>query len=142
MKHIFIILFTLFSLILTAQNSVEVKSYEFNFWQLYIDQTGISFYYLVKANTDNSKNMFYYDIYLFNNTYCELDPNCATYISDINLNVMNIGSKKWTDNLLYLPYVLVSPPKSGNNGVHHIAYIYSPTPVRNVKISWEKLDIY
>lgn len=143
MKYLISILFLLFSFTVNAQ-SVELRTYEFNFWQLYVDEnTEISFYYLVRANTDTSKdNLFYYDVYFFNNTYCDLDPNCATYISDVSLRVKTLGVSGWSESLLDLPYVLVTPANKSSNGVHHIAYIYTQVPLRSVKISWEKLDIY
>ncbi len=126
-----------------AQNSITVSSVDYNKWILSNSSCyGCSSFYLMVVNTTNpSKDgLYYYDVYLWSNSFYANGYAASSYVKNINFFVVDpSGNKKF---ILKLDYALVPPKSQYFSGSFYLAYIYSISAKQTIKITWSETEIW
>lgn len=123
-------------------NSVEMNPSNYNQW-LHCEDAGYGkgSFGIITYHSGYKENdgYYYYDVYLWNNSYYKNGNVCSSYIKDIKVYVWDKGT--WV-NVINFGYALVHPASDTFDGYFHLTYIYNTMPVKKIKITWSEVSTY
>lgn len=121
---------------INAQNSMIITSSNYKNWQI-SNQTCAgcgSFFVMVVNNPIPSNGYYYYDIYLWSNSFYPNGYAASSYVKNIKISIMRPDGVY--QNVLNVEYALVPPKSSIFNGYFHVAYVYSFSAQQTIKLNW------
>jgi hypothetical protein len=98
-----------------------------------------SFYTYVNRYYNQNSGYYYFEIYIWSNSYYKNCNEAYTYIDDV---VIYVESKGNYTSVLKLDYYLASPKTATFNGWNYMAYVYSTNPNQKFKIKWSSISAY
>lgn len=144
-KKIFLIsVFTIISVIandVKAQGSQYINSSNYFNW-IKIGEPSCgngSFYIYVNRYYNQTQGLYYFEIYIWSDSYYKNCKESYTYIDDV---VLYIDDKGYYSQVLVLDYYLAQPKNASFNGWNYIAYVYSSNPNQKIKIKWGSVSSY
>lgn len=119
-----------------SQNSMEIGSGNYGAWQLSNKSCyGCgSFFVMVVNNPKPAKGYYYYDIYLWSNSFYTNGYAANTYVKQISVYTLDPEGKEYF--IFKMPYVVVAPKSESFNGYFYLGYVYSTSAMQDVKIKW------
>lgn len=142
-KNILLILFFTFSFKVKSQNSIYINSTQYNNWQLSNSSCyGCGSFYIMVTNTKypNKKGLYYYDIYLWSNSFYTNGYTSSSYVKNINIYAIDpSGNEQF---ILNLDYALVPPKSQYFNGSFYLAYVYSISAKQTIKLTWSDIEVW
>ena len=143
-KNIIITLGFLFSsstLKVGAQNYITVFPSQYNSWVLSNTSCyGCGSFYVIVTNSGYIDGYYYYDIYLWSNSFYTNGYTANSYIK--NMNVYSIDSKNNRINIFNLDYVLVPPKSDFFDGYYYLGYAYSTNANQAIKLTWATVEAW
>lgn len=97
------------------------------------------FYIYIRRYYKPSHRVFYYDIYIWSDSYYR---NCLPSYTYINNIMVYMHDGKNYKPVLNLDYYIASPKKSDFNGWNYLGYLYSRNSNQNIKITWTDKSPY
>lgn len=98
-----------------------------------------SFYIYVDRIYNSGSRLYYYNIYIWSDSYYSNCNASTTYIK--NINVYGFDSGKYS-KVFGTPYLLAKPKNSYFNGWNFLGYIYSYSSNKNIKVTWRGTSLY
>ncbi len=98
-----------------------------------------SFYVYVNRRYNQENGFYYFDIYIWSNSYYENCNESSTYIDDVDIYINSGGRYVPAVNL---DYYLAAPKTNSFNGWNYMAYVYSKDPNQLFKIKWSSVSTY
>lgn len=98
-----------------------------------------SFYIYVDKVYNNGSRLYYYNIYLWSDSYYNNCNTSSTYISNINVYAFNNGKYS---KAFGVPYLLAKPKSNYFNGWNFLGYVYTYSSNQSIKITWEDISLY
>lgn len=144
MKYLFTIMLFLLSFTAISQStgSIILKEDNYNNWYQ-CEESGYgkpSFYVGVSFTGEmETDGYYYYDIFLYNNSYYRNGKECSTYITNLKYYVW-VGDK-WV-HIYTQDYALVKPATTNYNGMYHAIYVYNFSKIKKIKITWGEMYTY
>lgn len=139
-----ILLYLLFTLILSfkinAQNKITIDNTNYNVW-IQCSESGYGRSSFFLATTQEYSNyLYYYKIYLYNNSFNFSGFEVPTYLEGIKVSAYTVENGKYTwKNILNIEYALIKPKSLTYDGSYYLGYIYSSDPNQMIKITWDKI---
>lgn len=129
--------FMLISLAAQSQGSLTINSTNYNKW-VQVCNTACgkgSFYVYVNKYYNQTDKYYYYEIYVWSESYYKNCTSAYTYIDEVKIYANNI-------QVLILDYYLASPKTDTFNGWNYMAYVYSSKENETIKITWDSISPY
>lgn len=142
-KNILLILFFTFTFKVNSQNSIYINSSQYNTWQVSNNSCyGCGSFYIMVTNTKypNKEGFYYYDIYLWSNSFYTNGYASSSYVKNINLYAIDPYGKE--QFILNLNYALVPPKSQYFNGSFYLAYVYSISARQTIKLTWTDIEVW
>lgn len=143
-KNLFLaLLLTLSFNSVSAQNSVTIQNSDYNKWELSNNTCyGCGSFYVMVVNTSipDKAGLYYYDIYLWSNSFYPSGYAASSYVKNINIYVVDPSGKEAF--ILKMDYALVPPKSQYFNGSFYLAYIYSGSARQTIKITWSETAVW
>lgn len=143
LKRILITLALFVSFNANAQNSITIGPGNYGKWLLSNESCyGCGSFYVMVTNTYNpADGFYYYDIYLWSNSYYSNGYTANTYIKGVNIYALNLNGI--SENLVLNFQYLVVPPKSYQfNGYFYVGYVYSTISTQKIKLNWQSASAW
>lgn len=124
-----------------AQGSVTISSSNYFTW-VKVDEPACgkgSFYVYVNKYYNTADRLYYYEIYIWSDSYYKNCNTSYTYIEDVVLYVHDNGNYI---KALTLDYFLAAPKTGTFNGWNYMAYVYSGSASQKFKIKWDSVSPY
>lgn len=137
LSKIFLSVLLFLNLSLKAQNSLTISPTRYQQWvQVGSSCYGCSSFYLMVVNetTPRTDGLYYYNVYLWSNSFYNNGYVSSTYIKTIKIYSKDISGTETF--LLKLDYALIPPKSDYFDGVYHLAYLYSYSARETIKITW------
>jgi hypothetical protein len=124
-----------------AQGEQHIGPTKYNKWiQVSRSDCGKgSFYIYVNKSFDRNDMLYYFDVYIWSDSYYKDCSVSHTYIDNVVIFVENFGKY---DRSLSLDYYLAAPKSNSFNGWNHMAFIYSAKSSQEFKIKWDLISTY
>jgi len=142
-KRLLIILAFVFSAnTMSAQNSILLNYGNYNEWVLSNNTCNgcSSFFAMVVNNPTPSNGYYYYDIYLWGNSFYSNGYAANTYIKSVNVYMLT-PSGTWNSVIPY-SYLIVPPKSDVFDGYFYVGYIYSTSKMQSIKITWVNTSVW
>ena len=133
--------FLLVSSLAHAQGSIIFDGNNYNQWiKIGEPACGVgSFYLYVNQYYSQADGLYYYEIYVWSDSYYKNCNPSYTYIKDVVIYVHN--GTNYSNSLSY-DYFLASPKTTTFNGWNYLAYVYSGSASQKFKITWSGATPY
>jgi len=126
-----------------SQSSITLGSSQYNQW-IQVGNTcyGCSSFFIKVINTTrpDSKGLYYYDVYLWSNSFYSNGYVGSTYVKNIKVYAKDISGAETF--ILKLDYALVPPKSDYFNGHYYLAYVYSTSARQIIKIKWDNIEVW
>jgi hypothetical protein len=135
-RNILLTLAMVFALNVNAQNSKVITPNNYNNW-LISNQTCAgcgSFFIMVVNSPMQSDGYYYYDVYLWSNSFYSNGFAASSYVKNIKVSIMQPNGVY--QKVLDVEYALVPPKSPSFNGYFHVAYVYSFSAQQIIKLNW------
>lgn len=119
-----------------AQNTIILTPYNYKTWvptSQACSGCG-SFFVMVVNNPTPSNGYYYYDIYLWSNSFYQNGYAANSYVKNIQISLL-LPSGLYK-GVLNVDYALVPPKSAYFDGYFHLAYVYSLSPQQTIKLNW------
>ena len=142
-KNLLLIIAVIFSINTTiAQTNITIGNGSYNSWAL--SNTACygcgSFYTMIVNNPNPIDGYYYYDIYLWSNSYYTNGYAANTYVKPINIYTLDpFGKSKL---VLTFAYVVVPPKSASFNGYFYLGYVYSTSAMQKIKLTWSNVSAW
>lgn len=140
------VLFTiniLFSTQAIGQTSVTLTENHYNTWyQVGNTCYGCSSFFIMVVNepTPTIDGRYYYNIYLWSNSFYNTGYVSSTYLKNVKFYLKDITGVQTF--VFKMDYALVPPKSDYFDGIYHIAYVYSGSARQIIKMTWEDIGIW
>ena len=140
-KILAITTFLLISSFAQAQEVVYFDNTNYNQWIQIGDVAcgKASFHLYVNQYYNQTDGLYYYEIYVWSDSYYKNCNPSYTYIENVIVYVYD-GSVY--SNSLSMDYYLASPKTTTFNGWNYLAYVYSASANQKFKIAWDGANPY
>lgn len=98
-----------------------------------------SFYVYVNRIYNQSQGLYYFEIYIWSDSYYKNCQASSTYIDDV---IVYVDVNGYYSQALTLDYYLAAPKGGTFNGWNYMAYVYSKNPNQKIKIKWNSISQY
>jgi hypothetical protein len=142
-KNILLILLLTLSIKVKAQNSVTIYNNNYNTWNLSNSTCygcGSVYVMVVNANYPDKSGLYYYDVYLWSNSFYANGYASSSYIKMIKVYGIDPSGKETL--ILKMDYALVPPKSQYFNGNFYLAYVYSGSAMQTIKITWSDINAW
>lgn len=140
-KKILLTLLLTLSIGVKSQNQMTFYNNHYNKWYVSNQSCyGCGSFYIMIVNTPYPDNygMYYYDIYLWSNSFYSNGYAASSYIKNIKIYTVDpAGNEKF---ILKLDYALVAPKSQYFDGNFYLAYVYSGSAMQRIKITWSEIN--
>jgi len=135
-RNLLLILITFFYFNTSAQNSMVIYPSDYKNWMT-SNQTCAgcgSFFVMVVNNPVPYNGYYYYDVYLWSNSFYQNGYASSSYVKNIKISIMQPNGVY--QNVLNIDYALVPPKSPSFDGYFHLAYVYSLSAQQRIKLNW------
>jgi len=124
-----------------SQGEVNFNNSNYSQWvKIKNSQCGQASFYVYVGKTYNSASrLYYYNIYIWSDSYYRNCNASSTYITNINIYEFDTGKYS---KVFETPYLLAKPKNAYFNGWNLLGYIYSYNSSLNIKLTWGSISIY
>lgn len=126
-----------------SQNTISINPYNYNRWIMSNETcSGCGSFYLMVVNSQypDQNGFYYYDIYLWSNSYYLNGFASSSYVK--NIIVYTLQESNIYTNTMSFNYALVPPKSQYFDGYFHLGYIYSYNSRQKMKISWSEVNAW
>ena len=99
-----------------------------------------SFYVMVASKPVQTNGLYYYDIYMWSNSFYASGYASNTYIKQVNIYAIDFNGRE--NLMLTFPYLVVPPKSYSFNGYFYVGCVYSQSPEQTIKTTWLNATIW
>ena len=138
-KYFKILLFTmaiLFGVSKVEAQSMTINNSSYNQW-IPSNSTcaGCGSIFVMVSSPVQKSGAFYYDIYLWSNSFYVNGFAANSYVKNIFVNVQGA-------TVIALPYVVVPPKSNVFNGYFYLGFVYSGNPAETIVVNWSNISAW
>lgn len=142
-KNILLIFLLTLSIKVKSQNRITIYSNNYNTWNLSNNTcAGCGSVYLMVVNTTipDKSGLYYYDIYLWSNSFYANGYAASSYVKNIKLYAVDPSGNETF--ILKMDYALVPAKSQYFNGNFYLAYVYSGSNSQAIKLTYSDINVW
>ncbi len=142
-KNILLTLLFALSIKVKGQDNMTIYNNDYNIWNVSnstCNGCGSVFIMVVNTSVPDKSGLYYYDIYLWSNSFYANGYAASSYVKNIKVYAVDPAGNETF--VLKMDYVLVPPKSQYFNGNFYLAYVYSGSAMQTIKLTWSDINAW